>query len=147
MSVDHGATFNPEPLLENIAAELTSAVYPVVLRHGLRGSWLDLELGLWRALAETVENWARQAPRHGSPDELEVWRGCFLLELIGKAFHVALSYGVQASVQRRGLDLYVAFRAVIERGSGIRPIRCHARRVRPSARPSGAPTKERKTCG
>jgi hypothetical protein len=101
---------------------------------------------MWRALGETVENWARQQPRAGSPDELDVWRGCFLMELIGKAFHVALTHGVQASVQERGLDLYVAFRAVIERGSGLAPIYWHARRARPNARPERAPVKERKSC-
>ena len=42
------------PQLENIAAELTGAIYPLVLRHGFLGSWLDLELGLWRALASWV---------------------------------------------------------------------------------------------
>jgi hypothetical protein len=57
----HGATCNRDPQLENIAAELTSAVYPLVLRHGLRVSWLDLELGLWRALAETVKKVGREA--------------------------------------------------------------------------------------
>jgi hypothetical protein len=146
MSVDRGATYNPEPLLENIAAELTTAVYPLVLRHALRGSWLDLELGLWRALAETVENWVRQAPRSGSPDELDVWRGCFLVELTGKAFHVALTHGVKASLQRRGWDLYGAFRSVIERDFGRAPMRCHARRARRSARPEVTPAKETKPC-
>jgi hypothetical protein len=133
-------------VLENIAAELTSAAYPLVLWHGLRGSWLDLELGLWRALAESVENWARQAPRTGSPDELDVWRGCFLMELIGKAMHVALAHGGKASLQKRGVDLYGAFHAVIERQSGLAPISFPAQRASRSARPQGAPAKERKSC-
>ena len=60
MSDNHGASCNRDALLENFAAELTSAVYPLVLRHGLRGSWLDLELGLWRALAETVQKVGRE---------------------------------------------------------------------------------------
>jgi hypothetical protein len=55
MSDNHGAPCTRDPQLENIAAELTSAVYPLVLRHGFLASWLDLELGLWRALAETVK--------------------------------------------------------------------------------------------
>jgi hypothetical protein len=57
---NHGATCDRDPQLENIAAELTSAVYPLVLRHGLRVSWLDLELGLWRALAATVKKVGRE---------------------------------------------------------------------------------------
>ena len=60
MSDNQGATCTRDTLLENMAAELTSAVYPLVLRHGLRGSWLDLELGLWRALAETVKKVGRE---------------------------------------------------------------------------------------
>jgi hypothetical protein len=52
---------NRDPQLENTAAELTSAIYPLVLRQGLRGSWLDLELGLWRAMAETVKKVGRES--------------------------------------------------------------------------------------
>jgi hypothetical protein len=49
--------------LESFAAELTSAAYPVALRHGSNGSWLDLELALWKALAETVKNWQLKLQR------------------------------------------------------------------------------------
>ena len=62
MSDNPGATCNRDTLLENFAAELTSAVYPLVLRRGMRGSWLDLELGLWRALAETVKRVGHETP-------------------------------------------------------------------------------------
>ena len=41
--------------LEDFAAELTEAAYPVVLRQQHQGSWLDLELGLWKVLGETVK--------------------------------------------------------------------------------------------
>jgi hypothetical protein len=40
--------------LDNFAAELTTAVYPVALRHGISGLWVDLELDLWKALVETI---------------------------------------------------------------------------------------------
>jgi hypothetical protein len=60
MSDTHGAPCRRDPQLENIAAELTGAIYPLVLRHGLRVSWLDLELDLWRALAETVKKVGRE---------------------------------------------------------------------------------------
>jgi hypothetical protein len=43
--------------LEALAAELTAAAYPVALRHGVGALWLDLELELWRVLAETVKEW------------------------------------------------------------------------------------------
>ena len=60
MTDNHGVPCTRDPQVENIAAELTSAVYTLVLRHGLRVSWLDLELGLWRALAESVKKVGRE---------------------------------------------------------------------------------------
>ena len=46
--------------LEAFAAELSDAAYQIALRHGLGDSWVDLELGLWGALAERVQNWSRK---------------------------------------------------------------------------------------
>lgn len=43
--------------LESLAAELTLAADRVALRTRTRGTWLDLELDLWRALTETVGAW------------------------------------------------------------------------------------------
>ena len=40
--------------VENLAAELTDAAYPVALRHGVGGSSIDLELDLWKALGEKL---------------------------------------------------------------------------------------------
>ena len=50
--------------LERLAAEVATTAYAVALRHGAGGSWLDLELGLWKALARTVREWgaSRLAP-------------------------------------------------------------------------------------
>jgi hypothetical protein len=55
--VDRGAP------LESLAAELTLAAYRVALRTRTEGTWLDLELDLWRALADQVETWGRTLPR------------------------------------------------------------------------------------
>jgi hypothetical protein len=55
MSDNHRAAWNRDTLLENIAAELTSAAYAVALRHRVQDKWLDLQLELWAALKETVE--------------------------------------------------------------------------------------------
>lgn len=41
-------------LVETVAAELTEAAYPVLLRHGRVDSWVDLELELWSALSATL---------------------------------------------------------------------------------------------
>ena len=46
---------NRDALLETFAAELTLAAYCVALRARTQGTWLDLELGLWSALAEKVK--------------------------------------------------------------------------------------------
>ena len=57
--------------LERLAAEVATTAYAIALRHGAGGSWLDLELGLWKALARTVLEWgaSRPAPaRPGSPE-------------------------------------------------------------------------------
>jgi carbon storage regulator len=40
---------------DEAAAQLTDAVYPVMLRHGVRMNWLDLELDLWITMIETVK--------------------------------------------------------------------------------------------
>ena len=51
--------------VEDYAAELTEAAYPIVLRHGVWGNWLDVELELWRALTGAVEKWERAWPPAG----------------------------------------------------------------------------------
>jgi hypothetical protein len=48
-------------LVENLAAELTEAAYPVALRHGVAGSSIDLELELWKTLGEKLR---RNAPAY-----------------------------------------------------------------------------------
>jgi hypothetical protein len=63
MSDNDSASGNRETLLENFAAELTSAAYAVALRHGVEDKWLDLELELWEALKEAVKKWEQGSPR------------------------------------------------------------------------------------
>ena len=47
--------------LENFAAELTAAAYPVALRYGVVGSSIDLQLELWRVFVERIKQWRRDA--------------------------------------------------------------------------------------
>ena len=49
-----------DALLETFAAELTRAAYCVALRTKTQGTWLDLELSLWRALADKVKTWGQE---------------------------------------------------------------------------------------
>jgi hypothetical protein len=55
-----------DALLESFTAELTAAAYRVALRSKTRGTWLDLELDLWRALAGTVQAWGRELSTLGA---------------------------------------------------------------------------------
>ena len=41
--------------LEDFAAQLTQAAYCVALRHGVKDSWLDVEIELWRVLADGLK--------------------------------------------------------------------------------------------
>ena len=43
--------------LDDFVADLTEAAYPIALRHKGGERWLDLELDLWRAMAQTVKKW------------------------------------------------------------------------------------------
>jgi hypothetical protein len=51
---------NRDGFLETFVAELTLAAYRVALRTRTQGTWLDLELGLWSALAEKVKRWDQE---------------------------------------------------------------------------------------
>jgi hypothetical protein len=54
---DFQTPVNRDVLLETLAAELALAAYRVALRTRTQGTWLDLELNLWRALADTAKTW------------------------------------------------------------------------------------------
>ena len=56
------ATADRDALLDTFVAELTRAAYHVALRHGAAGTWLDLQLDLWQALADTVKQWGLKYP-------------------------------------------------------------------------------------
>ena len=62
MNRDFKTPVNRDALLETLAAELALAAYRVALRTRTEGTWLDLELDLWRALADTVKTWAEELP-------------------------------------------------------------------------------------
>ena len=51
---------NRDAFLETFAAELAHVAYHVALRTRTQGTWLDLELALWRALAEKVKTWGQE---------------------------------------------------------------------------------------
>jgi hypothetical protein len=53
------ASDDRDALLDDFTAELARVAYRVALRHGTAGVWVDLELDLWRALADTVKTWGQ----------------------------------------------------------------------------------------
>jgi hypothetical protein len=120
MSDNHGAVSNRDSRRENFVAELTSAAYCLALRQGIKGSWLDLQLGLWRVLAEMVHKGDRELPPAGSAPEFKVWREGLLVNLTEGAFHIAVTNGIQGFPLEVELGLYRALRLVIRRRYGAR---------------------------
>jgi hypothetical protein len=52
---------NQSARLDDFVADLTQAAYPVALRHKGGEGWIDLELDLWRVMAETVKKWQQRS--------------------------------------------------------------------------------------
>jgi hypothetical protein len=69
MNGDFRTPDNRDALLETFAAELTLAAYRVALRTRTRGSWLDLELDLWKAMADTVKTWQKELSAAPAADD------------------------------------------------------------------------------
>jgi hypothetical protein len=57
MHIAQTTVADQDTLLDTVAAELTSAAYLAALGHGIQGSWIELELDLWRALTHAVKQW------------------------------------------------------------------------------------------
>jgi hypothetical protein len=104
---------------EDLAAELTGAVYPLVLRRGPKDRWINVELALWRALTETVEEWARRRPPAACSLALEAWREDLLMDSTRSASAIARESGIAGPVGELKLDLYRAVRVVARRCSRV----------------------------
>jgi hypothetical protein len=65
-----GRELQNSPRLDDFVAELTEAAYPIALRHKKGENWLDLELDLWRAMAQTVQKWQQRGSTGGSSSYL-----------------------------------------------------------------------------
>jgi hypothetical protein len=66
LNVEPFAAGAPDSFVENLAADLTVVAYRVALRHGLGDQWLALQLDLWEALREAIEE------RSGSNLEIQL---------------------------------------------------------------------------
>ena len=120
MSDYHRTAWDRDTRIENFAAELTLAVYPLVLRSGLKDSWIKVELDLWRAVAEVLKKWDRRRPSAASAAELEAWREGFLVDLTESAFYIALRNGIRGPLLEVELSMYRAFRLVVRRWVRLR---------------------------
>src|SRR5215475_3633548 len=74
MTLDNSAEFDAGHVLTSFAADLTDAAYSVVLRHGIGGSWIDLQLDVWRVLAASITETPRPESRSPAPGEFYAWR-------------------------------------------------------------------------
>jgi len=84
--------------LEEFAGELAEAAYPVALRHGVKGSSVDVELDVWKALRNALRN--RPASQEAPA------------ELAQAAYQVALRRGFSGSFIDVELDLWKALSLV-----------------------------------
>src|SRR6516162_4398457 len=73
MTVGSTSSHDSANELTSFAADLTDAAYTVVLRHGIGGSWIDLQLDVWRVLAATITETPRSASRSPSAAEFYAW--------------------------------------------------------------------------
>jgi hypothetical protein len=119
MSENCRTSWDRDTWLESFGAELTSAAYPVVLPRVANGSWLSLELSLWKALTGTVKGWAWRRPPAGSAEAFAAWREELLAALTESAFSVAVQNGVKGPRLAVELCLYRALRLVIRRHSRV----------------------------
>jgi hypothetical protein len=115
MTLDNSTEFDAGHVLTSFAADLTDAAYSVVLRHGIGGSWIDLQLDVWRVLAASITEAPRPESRSPSPGEFYAWRELFLSELTDAAYRTALYHGLHGPFLDVELDLHIALREVIER--------------------------------
>lgn len=106
---------------EGLLASLTEAALEVAAVHGVRGTSIDQELRLWRALGRVI----RARHLDGVADNCEN----FLAELTEAAYSVALRRGFAGSFVEIQLDLWAALRRVL-RATGIPAPAARAGRTR-----------------
>ena len=94
---------------EQFLAKLTDVAFEVAARHGLRGSSVDHEVDLWKALGGVVRD-QRRAARRGQAEGDK-----FVAQLTDAAYRVALDHGFMGSFVDVELDLWSAMCRVVRR--------------------------------
>jgi hypothetical protein len=75
---------------------MTDAAYPVALWQGVRGSSVDLELDVWRALRALLDR-EQQRGVEADTSAFETWRERLLVDATNAVYEVALRYGFRGS--------------------------------------------------
>jgi hypothetical protein len=107
--------------LEDFVAELTGTVYRLLLRCGFNGSWVRVELALWRGLADVTDQWARERPSPLCAGQSRAWRAGFVAGLTARALSVARQGGMDGPGPGLGSALSRACRHVLRQHSRVRP--------------------------
>ena len=115
MSFDRVSATDRAACVAAFSADLTDAAYSILLRHRVGGSWIDLQLEVWRALAATVEESDGKAPAGSSGTEFNIWREILLARATDAAYRVALRHELREPFLELELDLQETLRKVVER--------------------------------
>jgi len=102
---------------DRVTAELASAAYALALNRGVRGSWIELELDLWTAMRETMEDWANARRRFTFSQQFIVPQQGFVAELSERACAVAKRHGVEGPLRRLELSMNHTFQSVFKRAA------------------------------
>lgn len=110
-------------VVESLAAELTNAAYPVLLKGGLGGSWVELELGLWKGLTQTLSQWLRELPPDRVAESVASWKNGLLMDLVDSALFVAQQQETQEPLSYLKSGLREAFGSAFNRSRPLPPRR------------------------
>jgi hypothetical protein len=100
---------------EKFAAELAGAAYPVVLEHGVKGPWVDVELDLWRAIQGVLRQELRPSMGPDAAVETCMAREEVLAAVSDAAYRAALRHGISGPFLELELHLWHAIGKVIPR--------------------------------
>ena len=101
-------------VLASFAADLASAAYSVTLPNGICGSWLDLQLAVWRAISKTIAKLTGPTSAVAEAADFACWRECLVSRLTDAAYRAALRQGFRGSFLNVELALNAALSRVVD---------------------------------
>ena len=100
--------------LSELLADLTDAAYRAALARGLRGAFVDAELGVWKALCRTLAEAGRQGRLFAGAAGWGAWQERLVGELTAAAYEALQAEGVTGPAVDLELALWHAL------GDGLR---------------------------